>query len=72
MADVKITVRRNGPYLVAGPIELIDADGNTYAVTDKTALCRCGASSTKPLCDGTHSKIGFQAAERAAPESAEK
>ena len=72
MADVKITVRRNGPYLVAGPIKLVDADGNTYTVTDKMALCRCGASSTKPFCDGTHSKIGFQAAERAAPESAEK
>jgi len=72
MADVKVIVRRNGPYLVAGPIELVDADGNTYAVQDKMALCRCGASSTKPFCDGTHSKIGFQAAKRAAPESAEK
>ena len=72
MADVKITVRRNGPYLVAGPIELVDADGNTYTVTDKMALCRCGASSTKPFCDRTHSKIGFQAVERAVPASAEK
>ncbi|WP_336487952.1 CDGSH iron-sulfur domain-containing protein [Methylobacterium nigriterrae] len=72
MADVKITVRRNGPYSVSGPIELVDADGNLYAVQDKAALCRCGASSTKPFCDGTHSKIGFQAAERAVPESVEK
>ena len=72
MADVKITVRRNGPYFVSGSVELVDADGNIFPVQDKVALCRCGASSTKPFCDGTHSKIGFQAAERAVPGSAEK
>ena len=67
MADVKITVRSNGPYRVEGPVTLVDADGNEYDLTGKPAfsLCRCGASVNKPFCDGTHSKIGFQAAEAA-------
>jgi CDGSH-type Zn-finger protein len=70
MAQVKITVRTNGPYRVEAPegtIELVDANGNPYDLTGKTAfsLCRCGGSVNKPFCDGTHSKIGFQGAETA-------
>lgn len=73
MADVIIRALKNGPYLVQGQIELLDTAGNKLK-TEKgsIALCRCGASSTKPFCDGTHSKIGFQAAEAAVPESKEK
>ena len=71
MPDVTIEVRRNGPLIVTGPVELKDADGKSYPVEERMALCRCGASTTKPFCDGTHSKIGFQAAETAVPESAE-
>lgn len=64
---VKITVRPNGPYLVEGPVELHDPTGNKIdtAGQAKIALCRCGGSVNKPFCDGTHSKIGFQAAEAA-------
>jgi len=51
--------------------QLIDADGNKFPVEKRMALCRCGASTEKPFCDGTHSKIGFQAAEKAVPESKE-
>src|SRR5271166_5695240 len=70
MAQVKITVRDNGPLRVEAPegsIELVDADGKPYDLTGKTAfsLCRCGGSVNKPFCDGTHSRIGFQAAESA-------
>jgi CDGSH-type Zn-finger protein len=75
MADVKITIRKNGPYRVEAPpgsVEMVDGDGNPYDLSarmkeGKTAfsLCRCGASTQKPFCDGTHSKIGFQAAETA-------
>ena len=71
MADVTIEIRKNGPYIVTGPVELTDSEGNKYPATERMALCRCGASTTKPFCDGTHSKIGFQAAEKAVPESAE-
>jgi 3-phenylpropionate/trans-cinnamate dioxygenase ferredoxin subunit len=71
VSDVRITASRNGPYLVSGLVELTDADGKTYPVKAKMALCRCGASTTKPFCDGTHSRIGFQAAEQAVPASAE-
>jgi CDGSH-type Zn-finger protein len=76
MAGVKITVRKNGPYRVEDPeglIELVDADGNKYDLTGKPAfsLCRCGASVNKPFCDGTHSKLGFQAAESAVKKAEE-
>lgn len=72
MDEVEIVVRLNGPYLVKGPVRLVDAEGNEFAVEKSTiALCRCGASTTKPFCDGTHSKQGFDAATRAVPESAE-
>ena len=66
-AGVTITVKRNGPYMVEGPIRLVDADGNEYPLTPgkKVHLCRCGASVNKPFCDGTHSRLGFQAAEQA-------
>jgi CDGSH-type Zn-finger protein len=79
MADVKITVRKNGPFRVEaapGAIEIVDADGNPFDLSTKVkdgkmvfALCRCGGSVTKPFCDGTHSRIGFQAAEAAVSEA---
>lgn len=67
MPEPEIKVTENGPYLVQGVARIVDAEGNTYDVSDrrKVALCRCGGSTTKPFCDGTHSKTGFEAAERA-------
>ena len=77
MADVKITARKNGPYRVEAPegsVELMDADGTKYDLTGKTAfaLCRCGGSVSKPFCDGTHSRIGFHAAEAAVEKESEQ
>jgi CDGSH-type Zn-finger protein len=72
--EVEIKVRENGPYRVRGPITLIDADGNEFELephekNGTIALCRCGGSTTKPFCDGTHSRRGFEAAERAVAEA---
>jgi CDGSH iron-sulfur domain-containing protein 3 len=63
-----IKTRENGPYKITGAVRVIDADGREYALPDDgrpLALCRCGGSSTKPFCDGTHRRIGFEAPERA-------
>jgi CDGSH-type Zn-finger protein len=69
MPEVKITVKPNGPYRVEAleNVKLVDADGNEWSLAGKAgiSLCRCGASVNKPFCDGTHSKMGFQAAEAA-------
>ena len=70
MADVTITATENGPFLVKGPATFHDADGSAYENERETvALCRCGGSTNKPFCDGTHSKVGFEAAERAVAEA---
>jgi CDGSH-type Zn-finger protein len=68
---VRVKVVQNGPLQVRGPVELIDHDGNRYDLGARTSvvLCRCGGSTTKPFCDGTHSRIGFAAAERAVAEA---
>jgi CDGSH iron-sulfur domain-containing protein 3 len=67
-ALVEIKVRDDGPYKVTGPVRLVDADGNEFELTDgkAIALCRCGASQTKPFCDRAHRECGFAARERAA------
>jgi 3-phenylpropionate/trans-cinnamate dioxygenase ferredoxin subunit len=70
---MKITITENGPYKVEGAegLELVGPDGAMVPVTrDTVFLCRCGGSTTKPFCDGTHSRIGFEGA-MAAVESAE-
>jgi len=49
-------IRENGPYAIRAEI-LIDGKPAGYRLT----LCRCGASQSKPFCDGSHAKIGFTA-----------
>ncbi len=53
---------KDGPYIVRGEFEVLDADGNVITLRRGTiALCRCGRSQTRPVCDGTHKVVGFRA-----------
>ena len=77
--DKKITISKNGPYLVAGSVPLAIQDigvddkglsvqwvkGKDFPSSESIALCRCGYSKNKPFCDGTHQKIGFDGTETA-------
>ncbi len=59
----KITVTKNGSYRIEGDdFELCDANGSKYELSGRTtiALCRCGHSSKKPFCDGSHKSCGFE------------
>jgi CDGSH-type Zn-finger protein/uncharacterized Fe-S cluster protein YjdI len=49
----------NGPTYLHGDLVLLDADGNIALGDTRIALCRCGASKNKPLCDGSHRAAGF-------------
>jgi CDGSH-type Zn-finger protein len=75
MSQVTIRTRNNGPFVVEGPVTIVDAQGNPFPFsTDKPAiaLCRCGHSSKKPFCDGSHNRCGFVAAEMAIESGQEK
>jgi CDGSH-type Zn-finger protein len=75
----KIVIAPNGPYLVSGAVPVTvetiepNAQGESWewqagrgiAVSERYALCRCGASANKPFCDGTHAKNGFDGTETA-------
>ena len=82
----KITVVKNGPYLVDGDISLANQhietndkgesiewrEGKTFPHSQKFSLCRCGKSASKPFCDGTHTKIKFDGTETATLEPYEE
>jgi CDGSH-type Zn-finger protein len=64
MSEVKITVAENGSYKIEGPVRLVDQDGNTIETREGKPfyLCRCGHSTNKPFCDGTHKRIQWNGA----------
>jgi CDGSH-type Zn-finger protein len=58
----KITIRNNGPVRIEGEFTVVDQDGKPFDLGGRTmiSLCRCGQSSKKPFCDGTHNTCGFE------------
>jgi len=58
---LKVGRAPNGPLLVSGNLEIVAASGRVAWRGSKCALCRCGASSNKPFCDGSHKAVGFAA-----------
>jgi CDGSH-type Zn-finger protein/uncharacterized Fe-S cluster protein YjdI len=57
---LSITPLLDGPLQVAGNVEICAGTGRTVLRTQSVRLCRCGASDKKPLCDGSHARIGFR------------
>lgn len=72
----KITIRNNGPVRIEGDFVIVDQEGRPFDLAGRTVitLCRCGESSNKPFCDGTHNRCGFDSAveARALPPPAPK
>ncbi|MGI8753905.1 MAG: (4Fe-4S)-binding protein [Acidimicrobiales bacterium] len=52
----------DGPDLVTKVVTVTDWLGELIPVRPQMALCRGGASATKPICDGTHARLGFTSA----------
>ena len=57
--ETTVEPRPNGPLFARGRLRIVDANGATLREDTRVALCRCGASSNKPFCDGSHRRIGF-------------
>lgn len=58
---LKVTPKLDGPLYMQGNLEICSGNGRALQRSTEAWLCRCGKSSTKPFCDGTHRKIGFKA-----------
>lgn len=56
MSKTKLIINRSGSIKIEGDFEIMDSEGTVYGLEGRTALglCRCGLSSNKPFCDGSH------------------
>ena len=52
-------VNKGGPLEVSGSFRVVNAKGRIIENKEPVYLCRCGGSSNKPFCDGTHERNGF-------------
>ena len=73
MDEVVIRLRENGPMVIQLPanLKVVDHAGNEFTISagkPAVALCRCGQSANRPFCDGSHKRVGFQAAELEQPK----
>lgn len=72
----KITIRNNGSIRIEGEFTIVDQEDRPFDLAGRTviSLCRCGGSSNKPFCDGTHNRCGFESVveARALPPPAPK
>lgn len=57
--DSEVAVLPGGPLWVRGGVPLVSADGTLLEPRNRMTLCRCGQSSNKPYCDGTHVSLNF-------------
>ena len=57
---LRVRATPNGPLQLEGNVEVVSGTGRTLSRTQACALCRCGASATKPFCDGSHARVGFK------------
>jgi CDGSH-type Zn-finger protein len=60
--STRITPLNNGPIRIEGDFEIYDAAGKQFGLAGRKviSLCRCGHSASKPFCDGSHARAGFQ------------
>ncbi len=56
---VTITVERDGPLAIEGPVRIVDQEGKLLREGDRCVLCRCGRSRRKPFCDNSHEQIAW-------------
>lgn len=57
-APAAVSILKDGPIRIKGNFVFKDSSGDITQGEQELYLCRCGGSSSKPFCDGTHKKIG--------------